>query len=232
MKNPKSLIVLALGCATLVSPAFLGAQQDQQSVVDAARKAQAQKKSEKPAKLVVDNDSLDQLKGTINVVGQAPSTDQDKSDGASKPKGSAKDESYWRDKFSEANKKLADDSKELDIAQRERNLNQEQYYANPMATLKQEYSREDLNNQKSKIDDLTAKVAQDKADISSLEDDLRQSGGDPGWANAPSQPAQSSQSGGGSTQSQRPASSDQSAPAAPSTPPANAPAQPPATQSQ
>jgi hypothetical protein len=73
--------------------------------------------------------------------------------------------------------------------QREYNLKQEQYYADPMAALKQEYSRQDLNDSKTKIDDMTAKVAQDKSDISSLEDELRQAGGDPGWASAPSQPA-------------------------------------------
>jgi hypothetical protein len=92
-----------------------------------------------------------------------------------------------------------------------------------MAGLKQEYSRQDLNDQKTKIDDLTAKVAQDKADISNLEDELRQSGGDPGWASAPSQPAQS---GGGSEQSQPPTLQQP----APGPAPANAPA--PATQSQ
>lgn len=220
--------VLALGCATLMAPAFLAAQQDQESVADAARKARAEKKNAPPPKMVLDNDSLDTLKGTINVVGSAPSADQSKSaDNAQKPKAGSKDEAYWRGKFADANKKLADDSKELDIAQRERNLNEQQFYTNPMAGLKQEYSRQDLNDQKAKIDDLTAKVAQDKADISNLEDELRQAGGDPGWASASSQSAPSS---GGSDQSQA-APSDQSAPAnSAATPPANAPA--PAPQQQ
>jgi len=225
MKNSRMFFALALGCATLVAPAFLAAQQDQESVADAARKARAEKKKAPPAKMVLDNDTLDTLKGTINVVGSAPSADQNNSaDNAQKPKASAKDEAYWRQKFADANKKLADDSKELDIAQRERNLNEEQFYANPMAGLKQEYSRQDLNDQKAKIDDLTAKVAQDKADVSNLEDELRQAGGDPGWASA------SAASSGGSNQSQSSAS-EQSAPStAPATPPASAPA--PAPQQQ
>jgi chromosome segregation ATPase len=222
MLHPKRIVALVFGLAMLACPVFLAAQQDQESVADAARKARAEKKNAPPPKLVVDNDSLDTLKGTVNVVGGAPSSDQGKtSDDAQKAKGPAKDEAYWRGKFADANKKLADDSKELDIAQRERNLNEQQFYTNPMAGLKQEYSRQDLNDQKAKIDDLTSKVAQDKTDISNLEDELRQAGGDPGWASAPSQPAQS---GGGSDQSQ-PATSQQ-----PSTAPANAPA--PATQSQ
>jgi len=208
MNNSKTFIALALGCFALACPAFLAAQQDQESVADAARKAQAARKSSPPPKMVVDNDSLGSIKGTINVVGETPAPDQAKGDDQAKSKGAAKDEGYWRGKFADAYKKLADDSKELDITQRERNLNEQQYYSNPMATLQQEYSRKDLNDQKSKIDDLTARVAQDKADISNLQDELRQSGGEPGWANPPSQ---SSQSDNGSA-------SAQPAPAAPPAP--------------
>ena len=195
MKYSKIAIALALGCFVAACPAILPAQQDQESVADAARKAQAARKTSPPPKLVVDNDSLGSLKGTINVVGETPSPDQTKTDNQGKSKGPAKDEAYWRAKFADAYGKLADDSKELDITQRERNLNQEQYYANPMATLQQEYSRKDLNDAKAKIDDLNARVAQDKTNISNLEDELRQSGGEPGWATAPSgsssQPSQS-----------------------------------------
>ena len=73
--------------------------------------------------------------------------------------------------------------------QREYNLKQEQFYTDPMAPLKQEYSRQDLNDTKAKIDAKAAVVDQDKADISNLEDELRQAGGDPGWATPPAQPA-------------------------------------------
>jgi hypothetical protein len=119
MLHLKRIVALVFGFAMLACPVFLAAQQDQESVADAARKARAEKKNAPPPKLVVDNDSLDTLKGTINVVGGAPSSDQGKtSDDAQKAKGPAKDEKYWRQKFAEANKKLADDSKELDIAQR------------------------------------------------------------------------------------------------------------------
>jgi hypothetical protein len=59
-----------------------------------------------------------------------------------------------------------------------------------MASLKQEYSRQDINDSKTKIDELTARVAQDKTDLANLEDELRQAGGEPGWATPSSQPAQ------------------------------------------
>jgi len=200
--NKKRLITLALGCVVLVGPAWLEAQQNQESVADAARRAQAEKKNAPKAKMTIDNDNLATLTGTINVVGETPAPPDDQSKKASPdetaPKTSAsgenapaaKDEGYWRDKFASANKKLADDAHELDILQREYNLKQEQFYGgDPMAALKQNYSRQDLTDSKAKIDEKTALVAQDKTDISNLEDELRQSGGDPGWATPPAQPA-------------------------------------------
>lgn len=198
--NTNRLITLALGCVLLAAPAYLAAQdQDQGSVADAARKAQEAKKNAPKAKMTIDNDNLGTLTGTVNVVGEqpAPSGDQaNKAEGEKKPntaapgeKAPVKDEAYWRAKFAAANKKLADDEHELDILQREFNLKQDQFYTNPTVQLKQEYSRQDLNDSRAKIDAKAAVVDQDKMDISNLEDELRQAGGDPGWATAPAQPA-------------------------------------------
>jgi hypothetical protein len=197
--NTTRLITLTLAGAMLISPVYLAARQGQESVADAARKARAEKKDAPKSKMVIDNDNLGTLTGTVNVVGEAPPppADENKNPADAKTpkagegaKGEAvKDQSYWRQKFADANKKLANDQHELDIMQREYNLKQQQFYSDPMAALKQEYSRQDLNDSKAKIDDKTAAVAQDKADISNLEDELRQAGGDPGWATAPSQPA-------------------------------------------
>jgi hypothetical protein len=204
--NTKRLITLAMGCVMLIGPAWLEAQQDQESVADAARKAQAEKKNAPKAKMTIDNDNLATLTGTINVVGERPASPDDQTKkappDATAPKTAApgenepvKDEGYWRDKFAAANKKLADDAHELDILQREYNLKQEQFYGgDPMAALKQNYSRQDLNDSKTKIDEKSALVAQDKTDISNLEDELRQAGGDPGWATPPAQPAATSAS--------------------------------------
>jgi hypothetical protein len=204
--STKRMIVVAIAILILGAPAHLRARQDkpqsqdQDSVVDAARKARAQKKDAPKPKLVIDNDNLGSLTGTVNVVGEEPPppSDETKKPGAEKtPKSgeAAKDQAYWRQRFADANKKLSDDQHELDIMQREYNLKQQQYYTDPMAALKQEYSRQDLNDSKTKIDDMTAKVAQDKMDISNLEDELRQAGGDPGWESAPSEPAPASAPG-------------------------------------
>jgi chromosome segregation ATPase len=155
-------------------------------------------------------------------VGETPASPEDQAkkaaDDKTKPgepgeKATVKDEAYWRAKFGDANKKLADDSHELDILQREYNLKQEQYYADPMAALKQDYSRQDLNDTRTKIDEKTAAVAQDKSDISSLEDDLHQAGGDPGWARPSDQPAQE-QPAGASAPASAPAPAPAPAPAA------------------
>ena len=205
--------------------------QGQESVANAARKAQAEKKNLPKAKLTIDNDNLGTLTGTVNVVGEQPAPPEDqtkKTDGKTgkaadvEKKAPVKDESYWRDKFAAANKKLADDQHELDITQRELNLKQEQFYTDPMASLKQDYSRQDINDSKAKIDELTARVAQDKTDISNLEDELRQAGGDPGWATPPSQPDQ------GQSAAAQPASDQPTSTQPPEAqPPAGVPAVPP-----
>ena len=86
--NTKRLITLALGSLLLAAPAYLAAQdQDQGSVADAARKAQADRKTAPKAKMTIDNDNLGTLTGTVNVVGEqpAPSGDQAKPSGAELP---------------------------------------------------------------------------------------------------------------------------------------------------
>src|SRR5579863_10156866 len=99
----KRLITAALGCAILAAPAYLAAQQDQESVADAARKAQAEKKNAPKAKLTIDNDNLGTLTGTVNVVGEAPAPPEDQTKKPAEPKtgapgakAPAKDEDYWR----------------------------------------------------------------------------------------------------------------------------------------
>jgi hypothetical protein len=201
--NPKRILFVALLSALLFSPNILVALHAQESVAAAARKAQAEKKSSTKPTLVFTNDNIDTVKGIINVVGETPAppadkttTAQDKSktpptDDKSKTapaddkKTSTKDEAYWRTTFADARKKLADDAHELDVLQRDYNLKQQQYYSDPNTAMKEQYNRQDLTDTKTKIDEKTAGVAQDKQAISDLEDALRQAGGEPGWAAAP-----------------------------------------------
>jgi hypothetical protein len=184
--------VLALTATAVVTRAQDVASSPSDSVADAARKARAQKKdSVKPAKVFTD-DNVGDIKGQISVVGSQPASLADDAPGKKDDTKSAnasdgkKDEAYWQGKFAAARKLLADDTRELDILQREFSLKQEQFYQDPTAALKQQYSREDLDKTQSQIDAKKQAVEKDKQAISDLEDELHRAGGEPGWANEPS----------------------------------------------
>jgi hypothetical protein len=51
--------------------------------------------------------------------------------------------------------------------------------------MKEQYSRADLDKTQGQIDAKKQAIEKDKQALSDLEDDLRKSGGDPGWANEP-----------------------------------------------
>ncbi len=155
------------------------------SLADAARKAREAKKTEpKPGK-VFTNDNLPTA-GEVNVIG-ADATPSDGSaapaaTGAAKPS-LAQEEQAWRARFGKARAKLAHDEADLDVLQREMGKLQLGFYPNdPVKQMQQDLTRADINNQQAKIDKKQADIAADKAAISDLEDSLRHSGGDPGWA--------------------------------------------------
>jgi hypothetical protein len=201
--SPKRILFAIFLSTLLLSPALLAARQDQESVADAARKAQAGKKPAAKPSTVITNDNLDTIKGTISVVGSEPAPpadetapsgdkgkaasagDKSKAAPADGKKTSAEDETSWRKKFSDVRKKIADDEHELDVLQREYNLKQQQYFSDPNTAMREQYNRQDLTDTKTKIDDMTAAVAQDKQALADLEDELRKAGGEPGWASAP-----------------------------------------------
>jgi chromosome segregation ATPase len=147
--------------------------------------------------MVFTNDNLDTIKGQISIVGETaappdktktatPADDKKKAPAEAEKAPPPKGEDYWRQKFADARRKLEDDTHELDILQREYNLKEQQYYSDPNTAMREQFNRQDLTDTKTKIDDKTAAVAQDKQDISDLEDALRQAGGEPGWENPPS----------------------------------------------
>ena len=199
--NSKRILLAALVSALLLLPTLLVARPQQESVAEAARRAQASKKPAAKPAIVITNDDLDTVKGTVSVVGviQAPLVDQtaatpdkaktpaaddkSKAPAADDKSSPPKDETYWKKAFADARKKLADDTHELDVLQREYNLKQQQYYSDPNTAMKEQFNRQDLTDTKTKIDEKTAAVAQDKQAISDLEDSMRQAGGEPGWSN-------------------------------------------------
>jgi hypothetical protein len=182
-------------CATV---AHGQAASSQQSLGDAARKAREESKGRQAAK-VYTNEDMGNLKGIVSVVGTQPAPPPapeaapapgapvaPAAPAAAKPE--VKDEAYWRAQFDAARKKLADDSKELDVLQREYNLKEQQFYSNPNVALREQYGRADLNKTRDAISAKKADVEKDQQTITNLEDQLRQAGGNPGWARPPQQP--------------------------------------------
>ena len=196
-------------CTALVHGQTAAAQQQPSSLGDAARKVRADNKGRQPAK-VFTNENIGDVKGTVSVVGTeppappaaaaagatpsgtpAPGTPAGSTpapgaaataDAAAAPKAEVKGEEYWRGQFVAARKKLADDSKELDILQREYNLKEQQFYSNPNVAMREQYGRTDLNKTRDEINTKKTDVEKDQQAITTLEDSLRKAGGNPGWA--------------------------------------------------
>lgn len=187
------IAILGPGAPSIFAFPAQGAQSDA-SVADAARKARNEKKEPTKTAKVYTNDDVVGLTGNISVVGiqpEGPATPVKAADAAApaqKPaalQAGQKDEASWRKSFAAARKTLADDSKELDVLQRELNLKQQQYYSNPNTALIQQNTRQDIDDSQKQIDTKKQDVAKDTQAISDLEDQLQQSGGDPGWSREP-----------------------------------------------
>lgn len=154
---------------------------DQDPLAAAARKAKQQKsQNAKPAK-VFTNDNLPST--GVSTVGSSSSADASGDASANSPAAAAagQGEKYWRDKFASLNKKLDQDQEELGIMQRELGQLNLQNYSDPNVAMQQGYSRSDIDKKTADIDAKQKQIDADKQAISDAEDDLRKSGGDPGW---------------------------------------------------
>lgn len=212
MTSRKTLIPMAISLLAVAVYTPTGRAQDSQtsqpSVVEAARKAKEQQKNEPRGGKVFTDDDVASLKGGISIVGSQP-TPPPAADAATaaaaKDKTTApvvKDEAYWRKRFADARRRLADDSKELDVLQREYNLKEVQFYSNPNVALREQYSRKDLDDTLAEINAKKQDVDKDNQALSDLQEELRTSGGEPGWANEVPQPAP--QTGSDSSQESQP----------------------------
>jgi hypothetical protein len=177
-------------------------------VAEAARRAREQNKARPQPAKVFTNEDVANLTGIISVVGTPPpepaaapaageaaptapagapaATPPGAAPGAAAaPAPEVRDEVYWRGRFAEARKKLADDTKELDILQREYNLKQQQFYLDPNVALREQNNRADLNRTLEQINAKKLDVERDQQAITALESELRQAGGQPGWSREP-----------------------------------------------
>ncbi|HKQ85373.1 MAG TPA: hypothetical protein VJS43_01250 [Candidatus Acidoferrales bacterium] len=155
----------------------------------AARRAKEQKKQETKSAKVFTNDNLPAA-GGVSTVGTAPadaaaSSDKSATTGATTGASTAapaQGESYWREKFSKLNRKLEQDQSELEVMQRELGQLSLQNYSDPNKAMQQGYSRTDIDKKTADINAKQKEIDADKQAVSDAQDDLRKSGGDPGWA--------------------------------------------------
>jgi hypothetical protein len=172
-------------------------QQTGDPVADAARKAREQQKTApKPKKVYTDDDvkpatpsteagaTAPAPQGGQGATGAQAAAEKPQGAGAVGAGGEKKDdaETTWRKRFAEQHGKIATAEKELDILQREAEKSQVQYYADPTKALMEQNSRKDINEKNAKIEAKKQEIASLKQQLSDLEDELRKSGGDSGWA--------------------------------------------------
>ena len=193
LRNALSFGILALLVCVPARAQQQNSQQSSDPVADAARKAKEQKKdAPKPKKVYTDED-ISTKKSDISVVGPAPApTDASgatqTSSTTAKPGAKEKEtedpnsEKAWRKRFADLRKKIDTAEQELAILQREENKAEVQYYPDPTKAMKEQYSREDINKKAAKIDAKQKEIAALKQQWDDMEDQLRKSGGDPGWA--------------------------------------------------
>ncbi len=189
----KGFWIAAPAVFLLLLPLGAYAQQTQaaSSVAEAARKARERKKSAPKAAKVFTNDNIPAIAGDVSVVGKpapapegeaaaAPGAKPAAAETAEKPQ--EKGEAYWRERFGKIRTKLHQAETELDVMQRELNGLEVQYYPDPQKALMQSVLRSDIDAKRAKIDAKQKEIDQLKQQLSDMEDELRKSGGDPGWA--------------------------------------------------
>jgi chromosome segregation ATPase len=155
-------------------------------VADAARKAREEKKTAaKPKKVYTEDDvkpgapaSSDNSAAGAAATG---TTEQQKT-GAAAPAEDPNGEAAWRKKFKDQHDRLAKAEIELDVLQREVQKAQMEYYPDPQKAMTEQNSRKDINEKTAKINAKKQEIAQIKQGLEDMEDQLRKSGGDPGWA--------------------------------------------------
>ena len=164
-------------------------QQTGDPIADAARRSrEAKQNAAKPHKVYTDDDvskpkpAPATTDASRNASGSAaPATGA--ANAAKTPADQdAKAEATWRKRFQEQRDKIALAEKELDILQRESQKAQIQYYPDPQKAMTEQYTRKDINDKDAKIVAKQQEIAQLKQGLSDMEDELRKSGGDPGWA--------------------------------------------------
>jgi hypothetical protein len=201
------LAAFAFTSGALLLPSYSQAQSSgTDSVADAARRAREAKKAAPTGTKVYTDDDVKPAtssasapptqtgSGAAPATGDAPAPTQaapaaaegtaPAADANATPRANPgkADEKAWRDKFRGQRDQIARLEKELDVLQREEEKAQVQYYPDPQKALSEGYSRKDINEKDTKIAAKKDEIAKANQALADLEDDLRKSGGDPGWS--------------------------------------------------
>ena len=166
-----------------------GQQPTGDPVADAARKAREQQKKEAKPKKVYTEDDLSRGRGgasdqsATSTGQQAPqSTPENAQATATGEANTTADEKKWRKRFGDLRDKITQSEKELDLLQRELDKAEVQYYPDPQKALMEQNDRKEVNQKTAKIEAKKKEIEQLKQRFSDLEDELRKTGGDPGWS--------------------------------------------------
>ena len=182
------LTLLATGRGPAQEPSGTG-----DPVADAARKAREQKKNApKPKKVFTDDDVAPKAPEPQSPAAPSSEAKPDAGTPAANPdvalaqdaaeKENPNSEKAWRKRFSEQHRKIADAERELEVLEREAQKADVQYYPDPQKALKEQYSRREINEKTSKAEAKKKEIAALKQQLGNMEDELRRTGGDPGWA--------------------------------------------------
>jgi chromosome segregation ATPase len=186
--------ILAAFAFTLVFACVFTPAQEQSStgdpVADAARKAREQKKAApKPKKVFTEDDvKTAEAPAATPAASATPAGSEETKLESAQPatqtseKENPNSEKAWRKRFSELRQKIADAELELDVLQREAQKANVQYYSDPQKAMKEQFSRNEINEKNTKIEEKKKQVADLKQQLTDLEDQLRANGGDSSWA--------------------------------------------------
>lgn len=179
-----ALLSVGLVAAFSASAQNPPAQQAEDPLAAAARKARAeQQAAPKPKKVYTNDDFASSPAAKATDTKSAAQTDTTgKADSDTSAENDTKSEVYWRKRFSKVRDKLATAEKEVEVLQRELDKAEVQYYPDPQKALMQQFDRKDINDKRAKLDAKQKDVDALKKQLSDMEDELRRAGGDSGWA--------------------------------------------------
>jgi parvulin-like peptidyl-prolyl isomerase len=181
---PLTTLLRATAVAALFGiVAFATPAQDQNTddVAAAARKAREQQKTAPKPKKVLTNDDIPSAP-VDNKAGDSGAKADGQGPAATDKPVDPNGEAAWRKRFQQLHDKISTAQGELDVLQRELDKDRLQYYSDPQKALMQQHDRSDVNDHTAKIDAKKKEIEALNQQLSDLEDQLRKSGGDPGWA--------------------------------------------------